>query len=102
MRAREWHLDRIEELKFQKIKKIDEYNRYNLLLIAILSLATAFFIFGLSAQTFEYRRMTVILFGILIILIVFAIWFSNRKGPGINEEDLLVQRNYDAILGRER
>ena len=95
MQSREWHLDRIEELKFKRNNNLEQHNRYKNTLIALLSVIAVFFVFEISKQ--EKNILWVILLGVGIIVVIFVIDIK----PNTKKEDDKIQRNYDAILGRE-
>jgi hypothetical protein len=95
MPSKEFHLNRIKELKFQRDIKINKDNRNHNTLIASISIIVIFLLFEYSKK--EKRMGWIIFFAIAFFILIWAI---NREV--YYAENKIIQRNLDAIFGRKK
>ena len=97
MKTRDWHHDRINELEFHRNKKIREDNINHITFIALLSATIILLLFELQKES-PKAWWLISLFGAFTIVM----FFVTRDPKSASEEETLIQKNYDAILGREK
>ena len=95
MPSKEYHKNRINELKFQRDIKKNQNNRTHNIIIATLSLTALFFIFEI--QQSELRLGWIVTLGIMFFILMWAI-NKEIKYP----ENEKIQHNYDALLNRKK
>lgn len=96
MKSREWHLDCIAKLKFERKRIIDEHNRSITTSIAILSVTTAMLLFEFSQQQKRIIWLTFLVIGFAVLM-----WAINRE-PNTRKYDSKIQKNYEALINREK
>lgn len=95
MASKEWHKNRIKELKFHKEIKTNQDNRNHITLIALLSVVVVFL-------SYEFSSDNVKLWGLFILYLVFVLLMWAIKREISYPEDKQIQRNFDVILGRKK
>jgi hypothetical protein len=93
MEDKEWHRDRIDELKFKINQKNEDYQRNLFIFGALLSATLILFIFELQK---ELKHLGWIL--ILGLLIILEIGILTRNPPSLKEENRKIRNNYSALL----
>jgi hypothetical protein len=92
VKTKEWHKDRIKELKFQRDIKINKDNRLHLFLLASFSIIVVFFTYELSTTK---RLFWITILGLLIIGLLFILPLTPKY-----KENKLIQNNFNSILNR--
>lgn len=92
MPSKAWHRDRIDELKFIREKKINLNVN-----IALLSIASALVIYATGKGT-QVSLVTQIILYLVFVSIAMSIIFRDLK---VKTEDKLIEKNYDALLGKK-
>ncbi len=92
MPSKAWHRDRIDELKFIRNKKTNLQ-----VSLTFLTIATGFLIYNFGKGT-QVSLVTQISSYLVFISILVTITFRDLK---VKNEDTLIEKNYDALLGRK-
>ncbi len=93
MKSKEWHLNRIEELKFLRQISLDKQIRLHGTFIALLSVTAVFFIFELQKKEINITNLIS-----LAICIVVSLIMINTGDTSLKAYDELIQKNYDVLL----
>ncbi len=95
MASKNFYLNKIKELEFQRDVKINQDNRTHTSLIASISIFVILFMFEISK--IEKRIGWIVILGVLFLILIWAI---NREIHYPENEK--IQRNYDVIMGRKK
>ncbi len=95
MPSKEYRLNKIKELEFQRDIKINQDNRTHTTLIALLSIVTIFFIFEL--QNPGKSIYWIVGLGISFFSLM---WIINKEIH--YKENKKIQNEFDIILGRKK